>query len=343
MVVLTLAACTDPATVPTEPNLAKGGGSGGGSTGSYELLTSGTIAEDVNATGQAVGLRTPGVCASYWDAAGNLIPLPVPAGYCGGAIYGISESGYMAGRLYDGGGAVRWVPTGSGYTIELLGPGPNGGTVYVWDVNDQGDVLADEYVDHDSPMVWSPATGWVLLAMPPGATWCAAHAMSNAGAVVAHCGIGSAWAPVYWPDATAAPVVLPCLSGGCASTWNVAEGINPAGTVIVGTSPAPAGRKGDLQSNAVRWTLVGGAWQIEALSSLGGAARAFDADDAGNIVGWSDVNGVHKPVVWEGGTTVKTLGAPKNSEGLAIGISATGRWVVGYFSTSGLTAARWRF
>lgn len=102
------------------------------------------------------------------------------------------------------------------------------------------------------------------------------------------------------------------------------------------------------RATACRWTLAGGAWRIEALPSLGGNARAFDVDDAGNVVGWSyGTSGPKLPVVWEGGTSIKALGRPKSGEGLALGISATGRWVVGCFQSGGsnasLTAARWRF
>lgn len=316
------------------------------------LVAPGTSSMALGASsgGQVVGSYS-GTCAgpSYWDAAGALVTLPVPAGYCGGSTRAINEAGSIAGHAYAGASvAARWTPGDAGYQVELLGPGPHAGTVSVWGIDEQGHVLGNESTGSGPlPMIWSPGAGWAPLALPPGATDCEAHGMSGLGAVVGRCVINSLGEAVYWADASASPVVLPRLAGS--NGGQNADGINNPGTVV---GVAGNTQRKTTTSTAVRWSLVGGSWQVTALGTLGGDSRALDVDDAGSVVGWSyppasgkKAAAVKAAVVWLDGTTIVNLGAlSSGGESLASGVSPTGRIAVGWSVVGGSTkATRWRF
>ena len=115
-----------------------------------------------------------------------------------------------------------------------------------------------------------------------------------------------------------------------------AQGINDAGTVIVGRS---FDRAGFLY--AVKWTLQNGAWVISALPApvpYPGSAFARGIDTFGNIVGVGGFASFpNRAVFWPVAGGSALLGC--NSDvGEAYAISANGQVIVGYAS---LQAAAW--
>ena len=125
---------------------------------------------------------------------------------------------------------------------------------------------------------------------------------------------------------------LPSLNGGRAQP----DGINDAGTVIVGRSFDRAG----LQW-AVTWTLQNGKWAINKLPApvplpFGAIARGIDTSS--NVVGYgASASAPHHPVFWAATGGSALLGC--NSDvGEAFAISANGQIVVGHV---GNQAAAW--
>ena len=125
---------------------------------------------------------------------------------------------------------------------------------------------------------------------------------------------------------------LPVITGGPAQ----AEGINDAGTVIVGTSwDGP----GDLW--AVTWTLKDSKRVVSKLPAPVPQPRgavALGIDNFGNVVGHLDKQPQH-PVFWPAAGGSALLGC--NSEvGLATAISANGQIIVGQVGNVGLVGNR---
>ena len=132
--------------------------------------------------------------------------------------------------------------------------------------------------------------------------------------------------PPKGPAPFATLINLPALSGrGLAQP----EGINDAGTVIVGSSYA----RGDLRY-AVKWTLQNGTWVISALPPpvplpFGAFARGIDT--FGNVVGYATTQ---HPVFWPVAGGSALLGC--NSDvGEANATSANGQIIVGHTGNSG--------
>lgn len=316
---------------------------------------SGTMATDVNSAAMVGGFGCSGSGPQYWDASGNSVALPLLAGYIDGRTHSVNEAGAFAGHLTNSTGGwdlARWLPGPTGYTAEILGPAPAGGSLIDVDggMDDLGNVLA---VGPSGILVWSPGTGWAPIQVPAGATDCSPVGMSGNGAILGSCGFSTGGRrAVYWSGAAAPPEILPMLPGG---TGFFVDGLNNLGTVVGGMGVTQSGQKGKTSSItvAVRWDKVGGTWQVTSLPTLGGNSRAFDVDEEGNIVGWSfPPKGSKKaPVLWTGGTIVNLGSLSSSGEGLAVTISPTGHVIAGWSvfgntsngSVGGNRATRWRF
>jgi len=317
----------------------------------------GSLAYDLNGTGLVVG-QVVGGCAgphpAYWTSPEVWVLLPLPSGTCGGRVFGVSASGYITGFTSLGDGtwsATRWAPTASGYVAEFLGFAPDGGRYEALGVNDLGHVVAGKssgggYAAWRATW-WSPETGWVDLALPPGAEGCYGMGISQSDAVVGYCRINSVFSATFWAGPYASPVVLPRLSGWNSSQSGVA--INESG-VIAGYAWNRS-RSGSITETAVRWFLQGGTWVVESLGHLGGGvSSANDVNDDGQIVGWSrkTSNGNNVAFLWTPGAGMRALGgltpaSKSTASGITNSTGGNGVIIAGWSETQGVNrAVIWR-
>jgi uncharacterized membrane protein len=128
------------------------------------------------------------------------------------------------------------------------------------------------------------------------------------------------------PNPIATMITLPSLGG-----YAQAQGINAAGTVVVGQS---FDRPGFLY--AVKWTLQGGSWVISTLPLPGTAATARSVDRFGNIAG-HDASRPEFPVLWPAAGGYSVLGCD-GAEGRAYALSDDAQVVVGNLGSVGSPA-----
>lgn len=139
------------------------------------------------------------------------------------------------------------------------------------------------------PFVWSPATGWTQLRMPPGVPSCTLSDANSRGEIVGWCTPLTQITAVYWPGPLADPVLLPLPPG---ATGASAYGINEDG-VIVGT----VGR-------AVRWTPTGVGWTLQALEDPGTESSATHINNGGWIAGTVGI----RAALWNPAGVLQLLG-----------------------------------
>jgi probable HAF family extracellular repeat protein len=121
-----------------------------------------------------------------------------------------------------------------------------------------------------------------------------------------------------WDPVTGTMLSLGTLGGG---TQSSASAANTMG-VVAGFSEVATGG-----SQAFRWSDANGngandAGEMQQLPNLGGSSLAYDINDAGLIVGSSDVGGLPHPVVWNGNTVTDL--DPSGIGGVAYALNAGG-------------------
>jgi hypothetical protein len=301
----------------------------------------GSIVDDAGATGFIAGSISSSCAAGFapalWDPAAQLIPLPVPAGTCGGTARTVNGTGVAAGTAYVGSRAttaVRWVPGAGSYSVEPLPPLSNGIEAGPWDINESGAITSG-----NDAAVWTAATGWWMLTKPSGATSCVATSTNDGGALIARCAIGGQFQGVFWASAAAAPVVLPVPSGVASQTPRRINGSGViAGWVQVAGVTRPA-----------RWIPSGSTWSLEILADLGRGGAVLEINEAGQLAGSINASGTGypRPAYWDPDGTLHLLQS-KDGVGEAEGISEPSPQLViaGYVRTGknggSRIAVRWR-
>lgn len=295
----------------------------------------GSLAYGISAAGQVAG-QVIGGCngqalPAYWPSIeGPVTLLPLPAGFCGGRTFAISETGHITGFISTSDGfwsAARWVLNGTSHVVEYLGTPAAGGRYDAQGINSAGHVAAHQigtggYAAWRAAW-WSPGTGWLEAPLAPGAEGCEGQGLSETDELVGACRINGISQAAYWASPTAAPVVLPRLPGY--NNRHHATAINASG-VIVGVVWNRS-KSGSISEMGVRWYQAGGTWVVEALGSLGGGtSAAYGVNDAGQIVGWSRRgSGSNVAFLWTPGQGMRALEALTASDkGTAFSISNPG-------------------
>ncbi len=114
-----------------------------------EFLGPAVNAADMNASASVVGTTTIGGTLRAWIAGPGLsiTALPVPPGFTSSAASDINDAGVIVGSVSAssspafGSQAVAWFPTGSTYTITLLGKLPGHLTSHATALNGVGDIV----------------------------------------------------------------------------------------------------------------------------------------------------------------------------------------------------------
>ena len=193
-----------------------------------EALAGGTIAQHVNAAGVAVGVAPSVNCAAgidvpmLWQADGSPVPLPLDGG-CAGAAYAINNAGVVLGEISFSTSSsmpVLWTPSGSGYIITQLGAAPDGvipSTLGA--LNDSGQVVGSG--TGNQMYWWSPATGWVAMPSPVGATLCYHSQAPSPATSAGPRSTAASREEAYRPERR--PLVQPCDDAGapapCVRVW----------------------------------------------------------------------------------------------------------------------------
>ena len=303
---------------------------------SPEALPDGNHANAVNVAADIVGsgTNTAGClsqgAAVVWKHDGSRIELPL-GNYCGAGGAAINASGVVVGSL--GGGAPNaraiWVPSNGTYTMQEIAPTPDGiRPISAGAFNDANELVGWR---QGAPGLywWSPATGWLPMQLPAGATLCTVRdALNNQGQIAANCSInGGAYDVFYWSSHDAAPVLLPKppASGDAA-----VRDINDAG-IIVGSA---AGR-------AARWTPSSAGYQLELLPDFGSGSVAHAITNDGTIAGTANrTTNNPRPVMWSAGRMKElgTLAGRSTGEALGAFNTTNGLVIVG---TNNQQAVKW--
>lgn len=294
-----------------------------------------SMASGVNSGGVVVGqyVVSTASCqrrAFAWSEAGGTITLPIPTGYCEARAMDVNESGAILGYVWPTGGkpvAARWLPAGiSTWTPEVLPlPGSGYSVMEAWRIDADGGVAVSWFAPSGvaDAWVWSPGSGWTILAKPSTAS-CIPYGMNDAYQVVGNCSGISA----YWSSPGATPVALPVPAG---ATNVSAKGINTVG-IIVGAFTTGSGRNQVYHPS--RWLPNGiGGWIQEDLTGVTGSPS--DVNDEGVVIG-------SPPFVWSltaGSIPLDPL--RKNMSAFARSVSDRGTsgtiWIAGYGNDAGNT------
>jgi uncharacterized membrane protein len=237
-----------------------------------------------------------------------------------------------AGSAWDHAGllhAVKWTLQADGsWTMTDL-PWPQGASSAIArGINNAGDVAGNDFPGSSSrPLVWPFPSGVTVLTGCPGNSGpvtvygISANAQSAVG--ISHgTGAGSVWSQSGCES-------LPPLSSGAASS---AYAINGDATIAGGAADSST-----ASSVPVRWTKVGGAWQVEQLDDRAGTA--FGANTTGDLAGYVVVpcaltDGCERATIWYasgGSRQLGTLGGDQswardiNSSGEVVGLSTAPR------------------
>jgi hypothetical protein len=142
--------------------------------------------------------------AVYWtDAGAAPITLPLPPGYATGAALGINAAHVIVGVAFGAPfRALRWTPTGGGWTVELLPDLGNGSGA--GQINDAGWIAGGSGMDADGRAVlWSPTGTIRTLSRLEADHFCAATSIAASTPTVppvvgGRCLRQGAFRPVVW-------------------------------------------------------------------------------------------------------------------------------------------------
>lgn len=274
---------------------------------------------DVNGQGKVVGRRvtaeSPSQATVY--SAGTYTDLvPVSAGLS--RVESISDNGRMVGAVYGAVGQERWVEfTGNGGTRDIT---PTFiGTSRVW-VNDRGDVAGNYQPAADQSRAFlthADGTGF-----PIGPLGGQIHQINNLGTVIGYHHNDFAKDRDFIATRDGASQYLPSLGG----TVSRARDLNNLGQVV-GAS--------DLYQDTNHHATI---YENGVLRDLGtfngvGDSDAYAINDAGQIVGSSDLaGGGSHAFLYEGGV-MKDIGSLGGARSWALSINNLGQ-VIGYSETT---------
>ena len=197
----------------------------------------------------------------------------------------LSNTGQVVGSHYTNhpGSCPSCAPRGYSWTassgaVDFAPPG--GGEVFVFAVNDVGQVVGYKRAFSESQyhaFIWSAQSGMLDLGVLSGDVSSRAFAVNNSGQVV-----GQSWSPAgvqrafFWSPSTGMINI-----GGLGGKFTTPQDISETGQ-IVGTAYLP----GDILYHAFSWTASGG---LLDLGTLPGHTRSFGlaVNDVGQVVGAS--------------------------------------------------------
>ena len=336
------------------------GGKNGVGTEIFEVTT----AELLGTSGTVVAMNDAGQIVAYSADGIDLFTPSFPTTRVGvGQAWGLDPLGdAVVGTSY--GLATTWMRQGttSTFVTETLPsyPGSGGGGAASAVRDATGTLVVGGWQKFVSgrtgtnrPAIWRYTGTWstpTLYASPAGSTMATIRAMNSSGQAAGH--INGETAGAVWDDASTVTV----LDG-------LADGINAAGTLVVGKSAS--------SGVPVYWyRMASGSWNPVGvtLPSLGAPkgtcqGEAKSVNDAGYIVGRScDATGKAQATVWRLDLTAPTpvlVSGPQRLPGLgvkstsstndpsgAVGISNTAPYVIGGFATlagtaGGYAVVRW--
>lgn len=309
-----------------------------------EPLAGGMLAGGVNAAGDVSGwANINSTCSApyagyVWHLDGSRIDLPLVSGYCGASTKGINQTGVVLGPLFVNGGGSEpgvWIPSGAGYTVQVLSRPSDGVHVTAMALNDAGDVIG--WSEGAARIFWrSTTSGWLPVPAPAGATYCQVYGLNNPGAIVGECSSGgAAYEGYYWADHNATPIKLPRpLQTGDVQLRSV----NDAGVIVgyvYGANP----------TRAVKWTPTGTGFTASVLPDLGSGSSALAIASDGSIAGAIfHGKGFPRPALWspDGRLTLLETHNGADGEAEAVAMTPNGVVVAGYEQLSGKQTMRWR-
>jgi hypothetical protein len=337
----------------------RSGGKNGVGTEVFEVTT----AEYLGTSGTVVAMNDAGQIVAYSADGIDLFTPSLATARVGlGQPWGLDPLGAaVVGTSY--GFATAWMRQGatSTFTTETLPPYPgSGGGAAASAVRDAtGPLIVGGWqkimsgrTGTNRPAVWRYTGSWsapALYASPAGSTMATIRAMNSNGQAAGH--INGETAGAVWDDASTVTV----LDG-------LADGINAAGTLVVGKSVSSGSPVYWYRTASGNWNPVGVA--LPSLGTSKGACQgeAKSANDAGYVVGRScDATGKAQATVWRldlTGVTPVLVSGPQRLPGLgvkttstndpsgAVGISNTVPYVIGGFATlagssGGYAVVRW--
>ncbi|MBZ5603194.1 MAG: HAF repeat-containing protein [Acidobacteriia bacterium] len=233
----------------------------------------------LNASGAAVGSASTvfGYTHAFSNFGSGLVDLTLNTGAGGGSASGINDSGQVVGTQYVTGQAIATVWT-NGAPQAISGAGSFG-----MGINDSGTttgMLADGHA-------FSESNGSVTDIGTRAGNWSAGYSINNSGQIA---GYGESSPGVFrgfvWTP-SAGFVQLGTLGGA----GSYAMAINDAGQVA-GNAQNAGG-----SSHAFLWS---GGVMLD-LGTLGGSSYGYGINAAGDVVGYSYVNGVQHAFLYEDG------------------------------------------
>ena len=251
----------------------------------------GASADAINTAGDIVGMSDNGIARgpTLWPAGGGE---PRDLGSLPGSysvVYAMNDAGDVVGEsdFLPGGGALRatlW-PSG-GPPRELGSLGQQSSALAI---NSAGTIVGWSFGSGVFKATLWPAGGGAPrdLGSIPGARWCDAHGINDAGDVVGSCmGEGGVGGATLWPADGSPPRYLE-TSGGMAMAINNAGDI--VGSILVGGEEHAALWPADGSAQQDLGTLAGHNW-----------SHARGINSSRRIVGFSEpAYGYRRAVVWE--------------------------------------------
>jgi uncharacterized membrane protein len=305
-------------------------------------LLDGREASSVNQDGVVVGVSngavgcSPAALPVVWNAEGVKQILPT-APACGGSARSINRSGAIFGWLFSSSACDQlaiWRPNGLGYTLEVLGPAPDGVCPSVLSAfNENAEIVGTKGA---AVYWWSAATGWLKVQTPVGATSCIwAVALNDFGAFAIQCTVGGTARAYYWEHHDAAPSLLPSPSVQGQPT---PRAMNRSGVIV--------GYVYGRRTLPIRWVPSNSGYSVQVLPDLGYGGSAAAISEDGTVAG--SVNGMGvRAAYWTPLGELRLLeqvSAKAPSEALGIVQSGAGLIVVGRGARTfqdSLVAVRW--
>jgi probable HAF family extracellular repeat protein len=238
--------------------------------------------EDMNAAGAVVGsyYTASGENVGYvWTPEDGLVELrALDPRLAKADPKGINDSGAIAGTLRsDPWRGFRWSPRDGFHDVGTLG----GSFTEAGAIDELGRVMGASARAHGATaaFVWSETEGMRDLGTV-GGSWAVATGGNRAGMVVGHGSLNnwSMWTlqgAFVWTEAGGTRVIATADE-----RWAMIGGVNDAG-LVVGSCDVEE----EVGSGPAVWTEEGG-WRL--LPVLHVSGHAYDVNDAGFIVGWSD-------------------------------------------------------
>ena len=304
-----------------------------------EVLGGGTRAQAVNSSETTAGTGPNNASCDYssavlWNSDGSSMPLPLGTN-CGGSAKHLNAAGTILGVVFVGeygSDGALWRLVDGAYTLQPF-PRTADGYRPITDVINDADEMAGWGQRGAELFWWSQATGWLSVAVPPGATSCQLYdGLNNLGELAATCTINGVREGFYWPDHSSAPIALPRPAGASEA---IPHDISNTGVIV-----------GYGGGKALRWTPSPTGYIAEVLGDDGYGAAAYSVADDGTVVG--SVKRVSSgtgsvPAYWpQGASTFRNLELPRSANGgdaLDV-VSVSGRVVI-VGSCAGI-AVRWR-